>query len=119
MKLTTLHGKVVHGKGLGKGLGFPTANLKIARAELPPFGVYRVKVSGGPLKDRVGACNVGVRPTLTGSRRPVVEVHIPGFSGDLYGVLLTVSFLAKIRDEKKFPSLTALKRQIRDDIAAL
>jgi riboflavin kinase/FMN adenylyltransferase len=62
---------------------------------------------------------VGVRPTLKGPPRLQVEVHVPGFSGDLYGKRLTVSFLERIRPEKKFASLAALKAQIRRDVKTL
>jgi riboflavin kinase/FMN adenylyltransferase len=77
-----------------------------------------VRVRGTTVGERLGACNVGVRPTL-GGLRLVVEVHIPGFKGDLYGRTLTLAFLSSIRAEKKFPSLAALKAQIRRDVASL
>ena len=116
--MKTLKGRVVHGDGMGRKLGFPTANVKISSTARPPRGVWRVKVSGTTLGERLGACNVGVRPTLDGVRL-VVEVHIPGFKGDLYGRTLTLTFLSAIRAEKKFPSLSALKAQIRRDVASL
>jgi len=114
----TLRGRVVHGDGMGRKLGFPTANLKISAAARPPRGVWRVKVRGSALGERDAVCNVGVRPTLGGTRL-VVEVHVPGFKGDLYGKTLTVAFESAIRAEKKFPSLAALKAQIRKDVASL
>jgi len=114
----TLRGRVVHGEGVGKKLGFPTANIKIAATARPPRGVWRVKVSGAGLDERDAVCNVGVRPTLGGTRL-VVEAHVPGFKGDLYGKTLTVAFVSPIRAEKKFPSLAALKAQIRKDVASL
>lgn len=116
--MRTLRGRVVRGDGMGRKLGFPTANLKIPSGGRPPRGVWRVRVSGTTLGERVAVCNVGVRPTL-GGKRVVVEVHVPGFRGDLYGRTLTVSFLSAVRAEKKFPSLAALKAQIRRDVSSL
>lgn len=116
--MRTLRGRVVRGERLGRKLGFPTANIRIPASARPPRGVWKVLVKGTTVGERVGACNVGVRPTLGGVRL-VVEVHIPGFQGDLYGRTLTLSFLSKIRSERKFPSLGALKAQIRKDVASL
>lgn len=103
---------------MGRKLGFPTANIKLPEGAKPPRGVWRVKVTGTTIGERLAVCNVGVRPTLGGTRL-VVEVHIPGFKGNLYGRTLTVSFLSAIRAEKKFPSLDALRAQIRADVASL
>ena len=116
--MKTLRGRVVRGEGIGRKLGFPTANIKLSSAARPPRGVWRVMVKGSAVGERLGACNVGVRPTLGGTRL-VVEVHIPGFKGDLYGKTLSLSFLSAIRAEKKFPSFAALKAQIRRDVASL
>ena len=116
--MRTLRGRVVRGDGMGRKLGFPTANIKLSRTARPPRGVWRVLVRGTTVGERLGACNVGVRPTLGGVRL-VVEVHIPGFKGDLYGRILKVSFLSAIRAEKKFPSLAALKAQIKRDVSSL
>jgi riboflavin kinase/FMN adenylyltransferase len=116
--MRTLRGRVVRGDGMGRKLGFPTANVKLSPSARPPRGVWRVKVSGTTLGERLGACNVGFRPTLGGVRL-VVEVHIPGFKGDLYGRTLSLTFLSAIRAEKKFASLAALKAQIRRDVASL
>jgi len=114
----TLRGRVVRGDGMGRKLGFPTANIKAGSAARPPRGVWRVNVRGTKVGSRPAVCNVGVRPTLGGTRL-VVEVHIPGWKGSLYGRTLTVEFLSAIRAEKKFPSLAALKAQIRRDVASL
>jgi riboflavin kinase/FMN adenylyltransferase len=116
--MKTLRGRVVRGDGLGRKLGFPTANIKLSPSARPPRGVWRVLVKGSTVGERLGACNVGVRPTVGGVRL-VVEVHIPGFTGDLYGKTLTLTFLNAIRAEKKFPTLAALKAQIRRDVASL
>ena len=116
--MRTLRGRVVCGTRLGRRLGFATANLKVPHGARPPRGVWCVKVSGTTLGERPAVCNVGVRPTL-GGRRLVVEVHIPGFCGDLYGRTLKVGFLCRIRSERRFSSLAALKARIRLDVACL
>ncbi len=112
----------MHGDGLGRKLGFPTANLNIPLSTRLPRGVWKVLVTGTTLGERLAACNVGMRPTREGPRAPlggrrrVVEVHVPGFRGDLYGRFLTVRFILKIRAERRFASLEALKSQIREDV---
>lgn len=116
--MISVRGRVVRGEGMGRKLGFPTANLRVPASARPPKGVWKVLVRGTTVGEKIGACNVGVRPTLGGTRL-VVEVHIPGFRGGLYGRTLALSFLSKIRPERKFPSLAALKAQIRKDVASL
>lgn len=116
--MRTLRGRVVRGERVGRRLGFPTANVKVPPASRPPRGVWKVLVKGTTVGERLGACNVGVRPTLGGVRL-VVEVHIPAFRGNLYGRTLTLRFLSKIRPERRFLSLDALRRQIRKDVASL
>lgn len=111
-------GRVVHGRHLGRKLGFPTANVHVPLEVTAPPGVYEVRVHGGPLAEpRTGVCNVGVRPTVDGAPRRHVEVHLPGWSGRLYGRVVTVEFRRRLRGERKFPSLDALKRQVQRDIA--
>lgn len=114
MKRLVLRGTVVRGQGLGRRLGFPTANLKTS-SRLPPRGVYKVLADGAGLRGRVAACNVGYRPTVRG-RGLCVEVHIPGFKGRLYGKRLSLTFLQRLRGETRFKSLAALKAQIRRDV---
>ncbi|HVC09843.1 MAG TPA: riboflavin kinase [Elusimicrobiota bacterium] len=112
-------GTVVSGQGLGRQLGFPTANIfPDGGCRLPPHGVYRVEVLWDNER-RLAACNVGTRPTLGEKGKTLVEVHIPGFFGDLYGRRMEVRFLGKIREEEKFPSLDALKEQIKKDVDSL
>ena len=117
--MNSLAGVVIKGDGLGRRLGFPTANIRVSPLRKLEHGVFKVSVRGGGLGGRPGACNIGVRPTLKGAPRLQVEVHIPGFSGDLYGKRLTLIFIAKMRDERRFPSLAALKARIRRDIRSL
>ncbi|MFH2201756.1 MAG: riboflavin biosynthesis protein RibF [Elusimicrobiota bacterium] len=113
-------GRVVRGQGLGRKIDVPTANLNLSRELLVPAGVFAVRVHGRALKRAMRAvCNVGFRPTLNGRlKHPKVEVHIPGWTGSLYGRRLTVEFLRRLRPERKFPSLEALRRAIQRDIAA-
>ncbi|MBI4678289.1 MAG: riboflavin kinase [Elusimicrobia bacterium] len=117
-----IRGVVIRGEGLGRRLGWPTANLELCAPDTPsavPSGVFRVEVDGpkvgGP---RPGVCNVGVRPTLGAGGRKLVEVHILDFDGDLYGSELSVRFVGRIRDERRFEDLAALKCQIAKDVSA-
>ncbi len=113
-----LRGRVVRGSGRGRRIGVPTANLLPPRNRSIPRGVFRVEVLGRALRaPMIGVCNIGTRPTVSGgSGRRLIEVHIPGFRGRLYGRTLSVRILSRIRSEKRFPSLGALKAQIRKDI---
>lgn len=113
----SLCGRVVAGDRLGRKLGIPTANLQIGHWPPPLRGVFAVTVVGVDEKPWPGVANVGLRPTVGGRKRPVVEVHLFDFEGDLYGRLLEVFFHQKLRDERRFPSFEALRRQIVQDIA--
>jgi riboflavin kinase/FMN adenylyltransferase len=115
--VTVIEGVVVRGDGLGATLGFPTANIDFQAAPAER-GVFVVEVDGADLKARKALCNIGTRPTVTSGPKLVVEVHIPGYSGSLYGEKLTLRLVRKLRDEMKFPSLDALKAQIAADVAA-
>jgi riboflavin kinase/FMN adenylyltransferase len=110
----TYAGKVVYGQQLGAQLGIPTANLWLPKNKLPISGVYIVKAL---LDKKVlnGIANMGIRPTI-GGELPVLEVHLLDFSQSIYGQTLTVEFLKKVRDEKKFENTKALKEQIFKDI---
>lgn len=116
----TIKGRVEAGKHLGRQLGFPTANVHTSyRAILPLQGVYAVEVVTPDGKCRKGVANIGHQPTV-GNNEPVrLEVHIPGFDGDLYGERLDVKFQKRIRDERKFDSIDDLKLQIAADIESL
>jgi riboflavin kinase/FMN adenylyltransferase len=111
-----LSGIVVHGKGIGKSLGFPTANLSLVQPDLllPADGVYEAVVNG----ERQALVNIGCNPTMDATQR-TIEVHIPLFEGNLYNTLLTIDFIRKIRDEKKFSSLLELQQQIHRDLLSL
>ncbi|MDE0224211.1 MAG: bifunctional riboflavin kinase/FAD synthetase [Gammaproteobacteria bacterium] len=107
-------GHVVYGRQIGRTIGVPTANIRLQRYRSALTGVFCVSVHG---LDRryTGVANIGVRPTVDG-REPLLEVHIFDFDEDIYGRLLTVTVHHRLRDERKFPSLEALKAQIEIDI---
>ena len=110
-----LSGTVVSGAGLGSKIGFPTANLEVSGMQLPPNGVYAVKIFRGSdlLK---GVCNIGLRPTVDASpTTPIVEVHLFDCSADLVGQELSLEFVQFLRGEQKFSGLDALKGQIAKD----
>jgi riboflavin kinase/FMN adenylyltransferase len=114
-----LDGAVVRGAGRGRGLGFATANLATT-AMLPARGVYavRVRLGGGRpgAAAHAGVCNVGVKPTVDGSGQVTAEVHLFDFDGrDLYGEALRLSLVARLREERRFPSVEALRAQIALD----
>jgi riboflavin kinase/FMN adenylyltransferase len=110
-----LSGTVVSGAGLGSKIGFPTANLEVSGMQLPPNGVYAVKIFRGSdlLK---GVCNIGLRPTVDASpTTPIVEVHLFDCSADLVSEELSLEFVQFLRGEQKFSDLDALKGQIAKD----
>lgn len=107
----SISGKVVHGAKRGRQLGFPTANIHMRHERPALTGVYAVKLDGLP-----SVANLGVRPTIEGIPKLLLEVHILDFDGDLYDRHVHVEFLHKIRDEMKFDGLEALKAQIAADI---
>lgn len=117
-------GTVKHGSGIGHSLGFPTANLDAHHEVLPPFGVYaaRMLISNKISSNKKvynGILNFGIRPTFTedNTQKPILELHIMDFEQDLYGVDIEIFFVAKIRNEKKFSSVTSLRKQISADVA--
>ena len=105
-----LSGTVIEGRKLGRGLGFPTANLRLGERQTPRDGVWSVKVDG----ERKGVANLGTRPTVDGGER-LLEVHLFDFSGDLYGKELRVRFGKFLRQERKFGSVEELREQILRD----
>lgn len=114
----SITGKVVYGQQLGRTLGAPTANIKLQRLQSPLLGVYAVRVNiSGFEQSFNGVANVGTRPTVDDSIKASLEVHLLDFSTMIYGKKVEVIFLHKLRDEKKFASLEALKQAIHQDIA--
>ena len=114
----SISGRVVHGRKLGRELGFATANVQLKHNRPPLTGIYAVKVHGAAGEILPAVASLGVRPTITASGRAVLEVHLFEFSGDLYRKHLRVEFLKKIRDEEKYSDLDALKAQIGRDCEA-
>ncbi len=115
----SVFGTVIEGRRLGRTLGFPTANVLPESEQLPPNGVYAVRVALHG-KQHEGIANVGVRPTVaSGDAQRLVEVHLFDFSEDIYGSDIEVIFHRFIRPEMKFPNLEALRVQIAHDIAAV
>jgi len=111
----SISGRVVHGRKLGRELGFATANVQLKHNRPPLSGIFAVRVHGVGTRSRPAVASLGVRPTITASGRAVLEVHLFDFSEDLYGAHMRVEFLRKIRDEKKYSNLDALKAQIERD----
>lgn len=115
----TMSGRVIHGAALGRTLGFPTLNL----APIPPGshatpaarGVYAVKVEGLGHAVRNGVASLGLKPTVATDQRWLLEVNVFDWAGNAYGHKVRVTFIEKIRDEQKFPSLDALRAQIQND----
>ncbi|CAL7964333.1 bifunctional riboflavin kinase/FMN adenylyltransferase [Gammaproteobacteria bacterium] len=108
-------GRVVHGRQLGRDLGFPTANIHLVRRELPLEGVYVVKVYDSEKSPLFGVANIGFRPTVSGKDKSF-EVYIFNFNANIYGKRIAIEFCEKIRDEQKFASLEELKLQIEKDV---
>jgi len=111
-----LSGKVVRGRALGRTIGFPTANIDV-NSDLklvPGIGVYAVEVD---VNDQVhrGMLNIGKRPTIVSTDDVHLEVHILDFQEDIYDKMITIRFLARVRDEQKFESVEGLKEQLQKD----
>ncbi len=115
----SVYGRVVYGKQLGRKIGFPTLNIGLGRYRAPVQGVYAVEVrhvdAKGLTRSWQGVANVGVRPTVEGNAKPLLEVHLLDENQNLYGEFLTVVFKKKIRQEQKFADVEALKHQIKQD----
>jgi len=106
-----VEGQIVRGDQRGRTIGFPTANLKPRNRVIPKYGVYATATLINDVWRR-SITNVGVRPTFDGDREPSIETYVFDFDGDLYGDVLRVRFLHRIRDEKKFGGIEELKTQI-------
>ena len=115
-------GRVQRGQQLGRTLGFPTANLRLARRLSPTQGIFAVRVHGlgkdaALLRGLPGVASLGTRPTVNG-RVPLLEAHVFDFAGDLYGREIEVEFVARLREERRFDSLDAMVAQMHQDAAA-
>ncbi|MCG8432596.1 MAG: bifunctional riboflavin kinase/FAD synthetase [Gammaproteobacteria bacterium] len=111
----SMSGRVGYGDGIGRQLGFPTANVLTGRPTLPLHGVFSVRVTIEPGRRLYGAASAGTRPTIDGTRE-VLEVHIFDVNENLYGKLVRVEFLERLRDELRYESLEALRAQIGKDV---
>jgi riboflavin kinase/FMN adenylyltransferase len=112
-----IDGTVTRGAGRGRELGFPTANLCTANELVPPSGVYATLVTVDGVVHR-SITNIGVRPTFGDVDRQVIETHLFGVERDLYGGTLRLSFVQRLRDERAFPDVDALRAQIEADCRA-
>ena len=111
----SIMGRVIYGRQLARELGAPTANIRLQRYRAALSGVYAVEVEGiGDVCE--GVANIGLRPTVDG-KQSMLEVHLFDFVDDIYGKFLKVTFLKKLREEKKFDGLDSLRKQIAQDIA--
>jgi riboflavin kinase/FMN adenylyltransferase len=109
-----IDGVVVEGKRRGREIGFPTANLQTENELLPPNGVYATTVTiDGVVHPSIS--NIGVRPTFDDSTNTTVEAYVMGYSGDLYGQQIRLGFVQRLRDERKFDDVDALRAQIEAD----
>jgi riboflavin kinase/FMN adenylyltransferase len=114
----SISGRVEHGDGMGKKIGYPTANIQLKHNRPPLTGIFviRAHLEDGTVLN--GVASLGVRPTLKVDGRPVLEVHLFGFSQQIYNRHLRVEFLHKLRAEAKFPDLESLIKQIALDVEA-
>ena len=112
-----IDGTVVHGDGRGREIGFPTANLETANELQPPAGVYATTASIGGI-EHPSVTNIGVRPTFGGSGGLRVETHLLDGARELYGTRLRLSFVQRLRDERAFADVDALRTQIDADCRA-
>jgi riboflavin kinase/FMN adenylyltransferase len=111
-----MSGRVAHGDKRGRTIGFPTANIYLHRTATPVQGVFAVELFGLEGEPVRGVANVGNRPTVDGTRS-LLEVHLFDFHRDIYGCHVQVEFLHKLRPERRFETIDALKQQIADDAA--
>ena len=107
-----IEAEVIHGKKIGRALGFPTANMSLEGYNVER-GVYRSTVVIDDVEYRAMS-NVGIRPSV-GGKELLLETHVIGYNGNLYGRRLCVRLIEKIRDEKRFPSISDLKEQLLRD----
>jgi riboflavin kinase/FMN adenylyltransferase len=108
-----IDGTVVAGRGRGREIGFPTANMTTENELLPPHGVYATTMTIDGIV-HAGLTNIGTRPTF-GETDTTVETHLLGYSGDLYGRPVRLGFVLRLRDERRFEDVDALKAQIEAD----
>lgn len=108
-----IDGTVVEGRRRGREIGYPTANLRTENELVPPDGVYATTATIDGVV-HAGITNIGVRPTF-GESEPTIETHLLRFSGDLYGRRIRLGFVQRLRDERRFADIDALRAQIEAD----
>jgi riboflavin kinase/FMN adenylyltransferase len=113
----SISGRVVRGLGLGRQLGFPTANVNLKRLQAPIDGIFAARVTGLDQRPLGGVASVGTRPTI-GGREPLLEVLIFDFDQEIYGKYITVHFVKRLREERHFADLAAMQRQMHVDVGA-
>ncbi len=113
-----ISGRVQHGRKLGRTIGFPTLNLRIAHKRPALTGIFIVQVHGLASQPLPAVASLGVRPTVEDNGRVLLEVHIFDYSADCYGKLVRVEFLRKLRDEAKYDDLETLTAAIANDARA-
>ena len=113
-----ISGHVVHGRKLGRDFGFPTLNLRVPFAKPAASGIFVVRVHGLAPQGLPGVASLGTRPAVELDGRPLLEVHVFEFAQDVYGRLVRVEFVHKLRDEQPFETLDLLKAQIARDAQA-
>jgi riboflavin kinase/FMN adenylyltransferase len=110
-----ISGRVLHGRKLGRSMGFPTLNLRIAHAHPAVHGIFAVTVDGIAARPVPGVASIGLRPTVDDQGRWLLEVHLFDFTREIYGALVRVEFVKKLREERKYETLDALAAAIRRD----
>ena len=110
-----IEGVVVEGRRRGHTIGFPTANVMTANELIPPHGVYATTLTIDGIV-RASLTNIGVRPTFGDGSETTVETHVLDFSGDLYGREVRLGFVQRLRDERRFEDIDALRAQIEADV---
>lgn len=110
-------GRVVHGRKIGRSIGVPTANIRLHRRRTPIDGVFVVEMTNAASECLPAVASVGVRPTIGGTE-PLLEVHLLDVNRDIYGHYVTVNFLQRLREERRFDSLEEMRPQILRDIDA-
>jgi riboflavin kinase / FMN adenylyltransferase len=113
-----ISGRIRHGRKIGRTLGFPTLNLRIAPAAPALRGIFAVTVQGLAARPVAGVASVGLRPTVDAAGQWALEVHLFDFADEVYGKVVEVTFLHKLRDERKYETLAELSAAIREDARA-
>jgi riboflavin kinase/FMN adenylyltransferase len=112
----SISGRVEHGDGLGKKIGFPTANIQLKHNRPPLSGIFVVQAHAEGMGVLQGVASLGVRPTVRQDAKPVLEVHLFEFAQQIYNRHMRLDFLHKLRDEEKYPDVETLTRQIALDV---